>query len=110
MSRLNYTIFFNDIAFNFNNLYLSSLVLIGILLLSKVFLLNFFSSQILAITIDNPYSTIDSIEDLNARKEMQVSILASKALIENFQVRLTYIIIMNFVYYNQTWLNIIHTG
>ena len=80
--------FSQNVAFHFNNYCLWSTAIIGSLLIFKVFILNFFISQILAITIDNPYSYIDSIDDMDTRQNLVPSILAPTASIENLRVRI----------------------
>ena len=72
-------------SFSFKNLDRSqNMAIIVILLISKVLLLIFFSSEILSITIDNPYSYIDSIEDLEKRN-LEAVLYVPGATIENFQ-------------------------
>ena len=53
--------------------------MIGILLITKVLLLNLFSSQIMSITIEMPYVVIDSIEDLKARPDLQPVLFARES-------------------------------
>ena len=56
-----------------------------ILLISKVLILNLFSSEILSITIINPFTFINSIEDLNKRKDLQPILFFPHENIKNFQ-------------------------
>ena len=51
----------------------------------KVIFLTLFSSEILSINIDNPYSYIDSIEDLEKRNDLQPILFVPDVSIDNFR-------------------------
>ena len=75
------------IAFNYKNLHnLRYMSIIGILLMTKVFVLTLFSSQILSITIENPYVTIDSIEELKSRPNLEPLLFVRESSIPYMQV------------------------
>ncbi len=74
-------------AYDFRHLdRLTYLLVIGFLLVSKVFIPTLFSSQILAVTIDDPFVVIDSFEDLNKRPELIPLLFAKEQNIPDFLV------------------------
>ena len=61
-------------------------ILIAVLLLFKVCIIILFSSQILCITIENPYSVIDSVEELAAKPELIPMLFSAEADIKSLKV------------------------
>ena len=73
-------------SFRYKNLHrLQYITVVVILLISKVLILNIFSSEILSITINNPFSYIDSIEDLDKREDLQPILFVPDATVDNIQ-------------------------
>ena len=61
--------------------------LIGILLISNVFIFNLFSSQMLSITIRNPFVKIDSIEDLESMPHLIPVLFAHQSSLPSLLVK-----------------------
>ena len=73
------------------------IMLIAILLLSKIIILNLFSSEILSITINNPHTYIEEIEDLEKYPKMQKYLFVPDATRKKFEV--IFIFLIRFVIY-----------
>ena len=70
-------------------------MIIGILLIVKVFLINLFSSQILSITIKTTYVTIDSIEELTAMKKLEPVLFAPEPIVSKLMVNFKFFTQLN---------------
>ena len=66
------------------------IMLIAILLLSKIIILNLFSGEILSITINNPHTYIDTIEELEKYPKMQKYLFVPDATRKKFEVILIF--------------------
>ncbi|CAG2112766.1 unnamed protein product, partial [Medioppia subpectinata] len=74
--------------FKFTHLSINSYrLVICVLLFFKVFTLILFSSQILCITIETPFSVIDSIEELNQRPDLSPIVFVPEADIDDLKLR-----------------------
>ena len=78
-------------AFKFNNLHhLNRIQIIGILLFAKVGILNLFSSQILSITIQNPFMTINTIEQLESRHDLMPLLFVHESSLNRLLVNIKF--------------------